>query len=86
MGGGEPNGSGVGLTVRELVLEIREDVRALQDHIDRIDRTGSIGTKKELDDHEQRLRDVESWKSKIPVVGIMAGIAVLLEIHTKFAG
>lgn len=75
----EPNGSGVGLTVRELVLEIREDVKDLTQKVETIE-----VAKTTLEDHEQRLRNVESWKSKIPVVGVLAAIAVIVEVHSKF--
>lgn len=75
----EPNGSGVGLTVRELVLEIREDVKDLTQKVEIIE-----VAKTTLEDHEQRLRNVESWKSKIPVVGVLAAIAVIVEVHSKF--
>jgi hypothetical protein len=50
---GEPD---KGFTVKEILVEIRDDVKDLSMKVDRIDREGSIGTKSQLDDHEQRLR------------------------------
>lgn len=64
------NGSGVGLSLRELVLEIRADVKALDEKIERIDRDGSIGTRALQADHETRIRGLEDstakWKYGIP--------------------
>lgn len=61
-----------GLTLRELVLEIREDVKKLDTKIEKIDRTGSIGTREELTDHETRLRHIERWMYGIPVAALGA--------------
>lgn len=78
------NGSGVGLSLRDLVLEIRADVKALDEKIDKIDRNGSIGTRKELADHENRLRGLESshakWKYGIPpaLVGSLGALFAAL--------
>ena len=52
-----------GLSIRELLLEVRQDVRALSAHVDDIDRNGSIGTKAELADHEQRVRGLEKARN-----------------------
>jgi len=49
-----------GFTVKEVVLDIRDTVNKLADKIDRIDRTGSIGTRQQLDDHENRIRKNEA--------------------------
>ncbi len=46
-------------TVKEIVLEVRNDVKQLAEKIDRIDRQGSIGTRSELEDHEARIRASE---------------------------
>lgn len=62
----EDYGSPVGLTLRELVLEIRNDVKSLNEKVDKIDRTGSIGTREELSDHETRIRHTERWVYAIP--------------------
>lgn len=58
------NGSSVGLTMRELILEVRDDVKNLREKIDLIDRKGSIGTREELADHESRLRRLEGFTAK----------------------
>lgn len=62
-----------GFTLRELVLEIRADVKALDEKIDKIDRTGSIGTREELTDHETRLRSLERAKWALGGIGGVAG-------------
>lgn len=49
----------VGLTIRELVIEIRSDLRQLNDKIDRIDREGPTGVSRQMQDHEARLRGLE---------------------------
>jgi hypothetical protein len=58
----EANGSGAasGFTVKEILLEMRGDLRSLSEQINRIDRQGSIGTKQELEDHEIRIRTLET--------------------------
>lgn len=66
------NGSGVGMTLRQMVFEIRGDVKDLALKLDRIDREGSIGTKAELNDHEQRIRKNETWRYAIPPTIIIA--------------
>ncbi|HEY6022226.1 MAG TPA: hypothetical protein VIY48_20870 [Candidatus Paceibacterota bacterium] len=71
------------LTIREVVLEIRSDVKDLSAKIDRIDREGSIGTKQELADHEVRLREQEKFRFAFPSVAVLsfltsvAGIALV---------
>ena len=62
------------MTVKEMVTEIRQDVKELKIQIDRIDRTGSIGTKAELEDHESRLRRIEQWMYGVPLA-VVLGIA-----------
>ncbi len=68
-----------GLTLRELVLEIREDVKRLDGKIDKIDRTGSIGTREELTDHETRIRHIERWMYGIPVAALGAIAALVAQ-------
>lgn len=78
------NGSGIGLSVKELVLEVRNDVKALSEKIDKIDRQGSIGTREELADHERRIRRVEAWKYALPptLVLVIASIVIdLVHVH-----
>src|SRR5262249_1743470 len=72
------------LTVREAVLEIRGDVKELGAKLDRIDRDGSIGTKAELEDHEHRLRLLES--SGFRFAGALTFAAILLSFTVGVAG
>ena len=75
-----------GLSLRDLVLEIRADVRSLDEKIDKIDRMGSIGTREELIDHEQRIRGVERWKYGVPpslLTGVAALVAALFGIRAN---
>lgn len=67
----EGNGSGVGLTVRELVLEVRHDVKQLKE---------TIVTKEEAHDFESRIRLLERWKYGIPAVLIVV-VANFVSIH-----
>jgi|SRR6266550_3441284 len=60
MAEGNGNGAASGFTVKEILLEMRGDLRSLSEQINRIDRQGSIGTKQELEDHEERLRKLEN--------------------------
>lgn len=62
-----------GLSLRELVLEVRQDVKALNQKVDAIDRTGSIGTREELNDHETRLRTMEQRTWSKAGIGTYAG-------------
>lgn len=71
---------GSGLSLRELVMEIRMDVKALDEKIDKIDRQGSIGTRELLKDHETRIRSLEStdrWRYGIPPA-FLAGLGGLI--------
>lgn len=56
MAEGSANGGSGSFTTKEIVIEIRDAVNKLADKVDRIDRTGSIGTRQQLDDHEKRVR------------------------------
>lgn len=62
-----------GLSLRELVLEVRADVKALDDKIEKIDRNGSIGTREELTDHEIRIRGIERFRWGLTGIGSIAG-------------
>ncbi len=73
----EENTTGVGLSMRDLVLEIRQDVKHLELKLELIDRQGSIGTRDELRDHETRIRSVERWKYGIPVSMLIAVVTAL---------
>lgn len=72
------------LSMREVVMEIRSDVKDLAKKLERIDREGSIGTKQELDDHERRLRDLErtGWRSS----GSWATVSLLFVSLMSLAG
>lgn len=61
-----------GLSLRELVLEVRADVKALDEKIDKIDRVGSIGTREDLTDHETRIRRVEKWMYGVPLAALVS--------------
>jgi hypothetical protein len=75
-----------GFSVKEIVVEIRNDVKDLAAKIDRIDREGSIGTRQDLADHENRLRDLEAggfrlqgvWTTLGVIAGALAGGAGLV--------
>lgn len=54
------NGTEPFLSMRDAVMEIRKDVKDLTKVIERVDREGSIGTKQELNDHETRIRELET--------------------------
>lgn len=66
-----------GLSLRDIMLEMRSDIRSLNDKIDKIDREGSLGTKSELADHESRLRILEGWRWKaIGAIAASSGVGV----------
>ena len=72
-----------GLTLRELVLEVRSDVKSLDEKIEKIDRQGSIGTREDLTDHETRIRRVEKWMYGVPLAAAisLASIVAALMPH-----
>lgn len=47
------------MTLRDVVMEIRSDVKSLREALEKINQEGSIGTKAELADHESRIRMIE---------------------------
>lgn len=65
-----------GLSLRELVLEVRADVKSLDEKIEKIDRQGSIGTREDLTDHETRIRRVEKWMYGIPLAGLVSAASI----------
>lgn len=77
------NGTDTYLTVREIVMEIRQDVKDLQaqaqqmqaarEHVIQLD---AVVT----NDHESRLRTLEAWKYGIPFSGIVAIAAALAAV------
>jgi hypothetical protein len=70
-----PNGHEPFLSMREAVMEIRQDVKGMQSKLDRIDREGSIGTKQELIDHEARIRGLERFRYSLPSLAAITLIA-----------
>lgn len=73
-----------GFSFKEVLLEVRSDIKDLRRMIDRIDREGSIGTKNDLTDHESRLRILEKvhykWSGAIALV-VAAASFVFAFIH-----
>ena len=68
-----------GLSLRDLVLEIRADVRALDVKVDRLEREGTLFTA--LQDHETRMRSLERWRYGIPVsilIAVITAVAIVL--------
>ena len=65
----------LGLSLRDLVLEIRADVRTLDAKVDRLEREGAIYNW--LQDHETRMRSLERWRYGIPVSILIAVITAL---------
>jgi hypothetical protein len=68
------------MTVRDAVMEMRGDLKALRAQVDRIEREGSFGTKSELIDHESRMRSLEKWKYGIP----LSAVASICAFVTSF--
>jgi hypothetical protein len=62
-----------GLSLRELVLEVRADVKGLDEKIEKIDRNGSIGTREELTDHETRIRGLEKARWGLAGISTIVG-------------
>lgn len=63
-----PNGSGTFMSVREAVMEIREDVKKLQATV-----AGQVSANTTARiDHESRLRSLERWRYGIPISGLVA--------------
>lgn len=65
------NGNEPFMTIKEMVTEIREDVKELKE---------SVAPKIDVEDHEQRIRSLEKWRygtgaSLIAALGA-AGVAV----------
>lgn len=71
-------------TLKEVVVEIRDDVKLLSAKLDRIDRDGSIGTRQELIDHEARLRTLET--SGFRLQGAWATIGIIAATVAGLAG
>jgi hypothetical protein len=61
------------LTVREMVIEIRRDVKDLQATAAQMQEA-----RKKVDDHEKRIRSLEVWKYGIPLSGLIAIIAAAI--------
>jgi hypothetical protein len=72
-------------SLRDILTEIKEDVKDLKDTVDRIDRQGSIGTRAELQDHETRLRGLERFRYAVPSAAVLSMVAsVVLAAVTIF--
>jgi hypothetical protein len=71
-------------TVKEIVLDIRSDVKQLALQINRIDREGSIGTKAELSDKEARIRTLEREGSRLS--GVWATLTLIGAFTAGAAG
>ncbi len=83
------------MTVKEMVKEIRSDVKDLSAKIDHIDRQGSIGTREEIVDHESRIRNLETSSSRlsgawqtVTIVGatIVASAGLAISLFGFFVG
>jgi hypothetical protein len=59
-----PN-NGDGFTVKEIVVDIRDTVKALANKVDQIDRQGSIGTRDQLAEHN---RDIANHEARLGVL------------------
>jgi hypothetical protein len=62
------NGTEVFLTMREMLTEVRADLKEVK---------ATMVTKEQHDDHETRIRSVEVWVYGIPLTGIIAVGGVL---------
>ena len=72
------NGNEPYLTVREMVAEIREDVKDLKAEAIRLASLPDLHR-----DHETRLRRVEVWLYGVPLSGFLAVGAVVAAIITN---
>ncbi len=76
-------GGNANYTIKEMVTEVREDVKRLVSWSERVDSRLESG-QKELDDHEERIRRNEMWRLAIPasiltaITGSAAAIVVAL--------
>lgn len=69
-----------GMTNKELLLEVRADVKELYACVKKLTAL-QPETERELRDHESRLRGLERWRYSIPasiVTGLGALVAVLI--------
>lgn len=68
-----PNGNESFMTVREMVSEIRKDIKEMR---------ADAVSKDSHADHERRIRGLEKWKYGIPVSALLAiGTALLSASH-----
>lgn len=63
------------MTVRDMVIEIRNDVKALQAQASKMEQA-----RQEVKDHEERLRSLETWKYGIPLSGFSAIVAAVIAV------
>lgn len=71
----EPNGHEPFLTVREMVAEIRADVKDLNRKAEHMEEAAQ-----DIRDHEDRIRGLERWKYGIPFSGVLAIVAAITAV------
>jgi hypothetical protein len=83
MGGDEPGATGI--TQRELLLELREDIRGLKATVDAIARDQALGVERRanmqrsadsivsrLDEHDRELDDLRRWRDRADGAMVLA--------------
>lgn len=71
----EPDGHELFLTVREMVVEIRNDVKELNRKAEHME-----AVSQDIVDHEDRIRGLERWKYGIPFSGVLAIVAAVTAV------
>lgn len=66
------------MSVREMVMEIRQDVKALNVKAEQME-----AARRDVEDHEDRLRSLERWKYGIPFSVVAAMSAALTALFGK---
>lgn len=66
------------MSVREMVMEIRQDVKALNVKAEQME-----AARQDVEDHEDRLRSLERWKYGIPFSVVAAMSATLTALFGK---
>jgi hypothetical protein len=67
----QPNGQEPFMTTREMVKEVRKDIKALSADMK------LLATSQAHQDHEHRLRSIERWKYSVPVASLTTLISAL---------
>jgi len=65
------------MTVREMVSEIRSDVKDLKEQAAHMSQA-----REQITDHEQRMRSLERWKYGIPISGVLAVIGAITALSS----